>query len=136
MISSKKQRKPYPTYDERIAAIETKTESVTKLIASREILVAETKKKLDERIAALEHAKNELVALQERKTRIIENKAKAENKVTRQKLTPEERVEHRKESLAKARAARKVEKEKRDALMAKLAESGKTIDDILSMLDN
>ena len=126
MPNSKKQRKPYPTYDERIAAIETKTESVTKLITSREVLVAETKKKLDERIAAL----------QEKKARIIENKAKAENKVNRPKLTPEERAEHRKESLAKARAARKVEKEKRDVLMAKLAESGKTIDDILSMLDN
>lgn len=117
MPNSKKQRKPYPTYEERIAAIETKTESVAKLIASREVLVAETKKKLAERIAALEHAKDELAALQEKKARIIENKAK-------------------KESLAKARAARKVEKEKRDALMAKLAESGKTIDDILSMLDN
>lgn len=136
MPNSKKQRKPYPTYDERIAAIETKTESVAKLIASREVLVAETKKKLDERIAALKHSKDELTALQEKKARIIENKAKAENKVNRPKLTPEERAEHRKESLAKARAARKVEKEKRDALMAKLAESGKTIDDILNMLEN
>ena len=136
MPDTKKPRKPYPTHDERISAVETKIENVTKLIASREALVASTAAKLNERNTALERAKAELTALQEKKMRIIENKAKAANKVSRPKLSPEERKAHRMEALEKARAVRKAEKEKQDLLIEKLAASGKTIDELLAMIDN
>ena len=98
MPDTKKPRKPYPTHDERISAVETKIENVTKLIASREALVA--------------------------------------NKVSRPKLSPEERKARRMEALEKARAVRKAEKEKQDLLIEKLAASGKTIDELLAMIEN
>ena len=125
-------RKPYPTHDERIAMADKAIARVTALIASREALVAATEKKLADRTTALERARNDLAALQEKKTRILANKARAA--VKRPVLSPEERAEHRKAALVKARAARKAAKEKRDALMEKLAQSGKSIDEALAEL--
>ncbi len=125
-------RKPYPSHEERIAMADKDIARVTALIASREALVAATEKKLAERTTALERARNELTALQEKKARIIANKGRTV--VKRPVLSPEERAEHRKAALAKARAVRKASKEKQDLLMEKLAASGKSIDEVLAEL--
>ena len=50
------------------------------------------------------------------------------------KLTPEERAERRKEALAKAREAKRAAKEKYDALIAAIEESGKSVDEVLEEL--
>ena len=51
------------------------------------------------------------------------------------KLSPEERAAHRREALAKAREAKKVQKARMEALMEKLAQSGKTIEELMAELD-
>ena len=45
------------------------------------------------------------------------------------KLSPEERAAHRREALAKAREAKKTKKAQMEALMEKLAQSGKSIEE-------
>ena len=50
------------------------------------------------------------------------------------KRMPEERAEGHKEAPAKAREAKRAEKAKYDVLMAVLAESGTTVDDLLPEL--
>ena len=50
------------------------------------------------------------------------------------KLTPEERAAKRRESLAKAREVKKAEREKLDALLAAIEESGKSVDEIVAEL--
>lgn len=47
------------------------------------------------------------------------------------KLTAEDRKARRQEAMVKAREAEKADKEKNDALMAALKESGKTVDELL-----
>ena len=47
--TEKKERKPYPTYQERIEAADKKMEQLQKLIASREALISQTEAKLAER---------------------------------------------------------------------------------------
>ena len=128
-----KVRKPYPTHEERIVMADKAIARVTALIASREALVAETEQKLSERKEALERARNELAALQQKKAHIVANQNKPV--VSRPRLTPEERLERQKAALAKARAVRKAAKEKRDALIEKLAQSGKSIDEVLAALE-
>ena len=55
-------------------------------------------------------------------------------KQAKAKLTAEERAAHRREGAARARAAKKAEKEKYDQLLAALAESGKTVEEVLEAL--
>ena len=132
--SNDKNRKPYPSYEERIKAVESAIIQANKLIASREALIAATEKKLSERKIAMEYAQNKLIKLEEKKNHIVANQQKAERKAVQPKLSPEERAERRREALAKARAVRKAEKEKRDLLMEKLEKSGKSIDEVLATL--
>ena len=49
----RKARKPYPTFDERIAMADAKIKQLEELIQSRAQLIAETEAKLNERKAAL-----------------------------------------------------------------------------------
>ena len=51
--TEKKERKAYPTYQERIEAADKKMEQLQKLIASREALISQTEAKLAERKEAL-----------------------------------------------------------------------------------
>ena len=62
------------------------------------------------------------------------DKSEKPAKAAKPKLSAEERSARRKEALAKARAVKKAEKEKYDALVAALAESGKTVDELLDAL--
>ena len=131
---AKKTRKEYPSYDERITMAEKQISHLESLISHRTSLVEKTEALLSERKAALAKSLDALDKVKAKQEKIIQNKIKAENKVVRQKLSPEERAERSKAYLAKARAVRKMEKEKRDALMSKLKESGKTIDDLLELV--
>lgn len=128
---SEKTRKPYPSVDERIAMADQKIERLTKLNASRAELIAQTEAKLAERKATLAKSEAQLEKAKATRERLLAAKdkpAKAE------KLSPEERKARRLEGQAKARAAKKAEKEKYEALMAALAESGKTVDELLDEL--
>lgn len=49
-------------------------------------------------------------------------------------MTPEERAAKRRESLAKAREVKKAEREKLNALLAAIEESGKSVDEIVAEL--
>ena len=126
-----KTRKPYPSINERIALADQAIERLTKLNASRAELIAQTEAKLAERKAALAKSQEALEKEEAKKARLLaakEKPAKAE------KLSPEERKARRLEGQTKARAAKKAEKEKYEALMAALAESGKTVDELLDEL--
>lgn len=123
---AKKPRKPYPTHEERVAAADQTIARLTALNAAREARIAQAEADLEARRAALEKAKakkEHLLALLNRPPK----QAKA-------KLTAEERAAHRREGAARARAAKKAEKEKYDQLLAALAESGKTVEEVLEAL--
>lgn len=128
-----KPRKPYPTYEERIAAADQSIERLTKLNEERATLIARTEAKLEERKLALAKSQEALEREKAKKDRLIA----AMNKPVKEPvpaLTPEERAERRKATQAKAREAKRLEKEKYDALVAALAESGKTVDELLDEL--
>lgn len=130
-VAEKKARKPYPSIGERIAQADQEIERLTKLNTARTELIAQTEAKLAERKAALAKSEEQLEKVKAKKERLLAAKdkpAKAE------KLSLEERKARRLEGQAKARAAKKAEKEKYEALMAALAESGKTVDELLDEL--
>ena len=132
--TEKKERKPYPTYQERMEAADKKIEQLKQLNASREALIAQTEAKLEERKAALAKSQEALeksVAKREQLVGLMNKPAKE----TKPKLSPEERAEHRREALAKAREAKKAQKAQMEALMEKLAQSGKTIDELMEELN-
>ena len=130
---AKKPHKPYPTHEERVAAADQTIARLTALNAAREARIAQAEADLEARRAALEKSlaarekakakKEHLLALMNRPPK----QAKA-------KLTAEERAAHRREGAARARAAKKAEKEKYDQLLAALAESGKTVEEVLEAL--
>ncbi len=128
-----KKRKPYPTYEERIAAADQAIARLTRLNEERASLIAKTEAKLEERRAALVKSQEALEKEKAKKERLVA----AKNRPAKEpvpKLTPEERAERRKAALAKAREVKKAEKEKYDTLMAALAERGKTVDELLNEL--
>ena len=122
----RKTRKPYPTFDERIAMADAKIKQLEELIQSRAQLIAETEAKLNER-KALEKAKA-------KKEHLIELKNRPEKPV-RPKGDPAEVKARRQEAAAKAREARKAKKAQMEALMEKLAQSGKTIEELMAELE-
>lgn len=132
-VVEEKTRKPYPSIDERIALTDQEIERLTKLNAARTELIAQTEAKLAERKAALAKSEEQLEKVKAKKERLLAAKDKLAKEPT-PKLTPEERNARRQEALAKAREARKAKKEKYDALVATLAQSGKTVDELLDAL--
>lgn len=133
LVVEEKIRKPYPSIDERIALTDQEIERLTKLNAARTELIAQTEAKLAERKAALAKSEEQLEKVKAKKERLLAAKDKPAKEPT-PKLTPEERNARRQEALAKAREARKAKKEKYDALVAALAQSGKTVDELLDAL--
>lgn len=133
-VTEKKERKPYPTYEERIAAADKKIEQLQKLNASRKELIAQTEAKLVERKEALAKSQEELEKVLAKRGRLVALMNKPE-KQSKPKLSPEERAAHRREALAKAREAKKAQKAQMEALMEKLARSGKTIEELMAELD-
>lgn len=126
-------RKPYPTYEERIIAADQTIERLTKLNEERIALIAKTEAKLEERKVALAKSQEALEKEKTKKERLVAAMNKPA-KAPVAKLTAEERKARRQEAMAKAREAKKAEKEKYDALMVALAESGKTVDELLDEL--
>lgn len=130
---AKKPRKPYPTHEERVAAADQTIARLTALNAAREARIAQAEADLEARRAALEKS---LAALEKAKAK-KEHLLALLNRPPKQakaKLTAEERAAHRREGAARARAAKKAEKEKYDQLLAALAESGKTVEEVLEAL--
>lgn len=128
-----KTRKPYPTHEERLIAVDADIERLTKLNEERVELVKKTEEKLAERKIALQRSEDMLLKTQAKREKIISvmNRPKKEPVV---KLTPEERAAKRRESLAKAREVKKAEREKHNALLAAIEESGKSVDEIVAEL--
>jgi len=132
-IEAVKERKPYPTHEERLAMADKKIEQLTKLNADRVLLIEKTEKTLADRKAALDKSEAALEEAKALKERIVERMNRPA-KAPAPKLTPEERAERRKEALAKAREAKRAAKEKYDALIAAIEESGKSVDEVLEEL--
>ena len=133
-VSGKKERKPYPTYQERIEAADKKIEQLQKLNASREALIAQTEAKLEERKAALAKSREALEKVTAKRERLVALMNKP-GEQPKPKLSPEERAAHRREALAKAREAKKARKAQMEALLEKLAQSGKTIEELMAELE-
>lgn len=93
-ITEKKERKPYPTYQERIEMADRKIEQLQQLNASREALIAQTEAKLAERKAALVKSQEALEKVTAKRERLVAlmNKPAKEPKP---KLSPEERAAQR-----------------------------------------
>ena len=130
---AKKPRKPYPTHEERVAAADQTIARLTALNAAREARIAQAEADLEARRAALEKSQAALEKAKAKK----EHRLALLNRPPKQataKLTAEERAAHRREGAARARAAKKAEKEKYDQLLAALAESGKTVEEVLEAL--
>ena len=134
MKTEKKARKPYPTHEERLAAVNQDIERLTKLNEERVALVAKTEEKLAERKTALARSEEALLKAQAKREKIVSvmNRPK---KAPVEKLSPEERAEKRKAALAKAREVKKAEKKKLNALMAAIEQSGKSVDEVLAGLN-
>lgn len=131
--SATKERKPYPSHAERLIAVDKSIERLTNLNTARVSLIEKTEQTLAERKAALVKSEAALESTKALKERII-TAINQPPKPPVAKLSPEERTERHKEALAKAREAKRAEKEKYDALIAALQESGKSVDDLLEEL--
>lgn len=130
---AKKPRKPYPTHEERVAAADQTIARLTALNAAREARIAQAEADLEARRAALEKSRAALEKAKAKKEHLLALMNRPP-KQAKAKLTAEERAAHRREGAARARAAKKAEKEKYDQLLAALAESGKTVEEVLEAL--
>lgn len=131
---AKKPRNPYPTHEERVAAADQTIARLTALNAAREARIAQAEADLEARRAALEKSRAALEKAKAKKEHLLAllNRPPKQAKA---KLTAKERAAHRREGAARARAAKKAEKEKYDQLLAALAESGKTVEEVLEALE-
>lgn len=130
---AKKPRKPYPTHEERVAAADQTIARLTALNAAREARIAQAEADLEARRSALEKSQAALEKAKAKKEHLLALMNRPP-KQAKAKLTAEERAAHRREGAARARAAKKAEKEKYDQLLAALAESGKTVEEVLEAL--
>ena len=126
----KKARKAYPSIDERIDMADKQIKRLLKLIESRGTLIQKTEATLNTRKSALQKSTAQLEKAQNRKQALVARKNKPA-KEPGPKLSAEELKVKRVESLAKARAAKKAEKEKYEQLLSALKESGKSVEDLL-----
>lgn len=86
-----KTRKEYPTLDERIAIADKKVESLTKLNNEREVLVAKTEKKLEERKIALARSTEQLNKVLAHREHLVEIKNRPATQQGRRATKSEER---------------------------------------------
>ena len=86
-----KTRKAYPTLDERIAIADKKVESLTKLNNEREVLVAKTEKKLEERKVALARSTEQLNRVLAHREHLMEIKNRPATQQGRSAAKSEER---------------------------------------------
>ena len=133
--AEKKARKPYPTYEERLAAADKKIEQLTRLNASRVERIAQMEAKAAQIRAAIEKSEAALEQAKAKKERLLAMRDRPA-RTRAPKLSPEERSAQRQEALAKARAARKAKRAQLELLQAALDESGKTMEELLAALKN
>ncbi len=91
MVVVEKTRKAYPTLDERIAIADKKVESLTKLNNEREVLVAKTEKKLEERKVALARSTEQLNKVLAHREHLVEIKNRPATSQGRSAAKSEER---------------------------------------------
>lgn len=132
-VETVKTRKPYPSHEERLAAVDASIERLTKLNAERAALIEKTEALLAERRAALVKSEDALARELAKKEKLVAMMNRPA-KTAAPKMTDEERAEKRRAALAKAREVKKAEREKYDAFLSALAESGKSMDDLLAEL--
>ncbi len=90
-VAMEKTRKAYPTLDERIAIADKKVESLTKLNNEREVLVAKTEKKLEERKVALARSTEQLNKVLSHREHLLEIKNRPAAQKGRSAAKSEER---------------------------------------------
>lgn len=90
-VAMEKTRKAYPTLDERIAIADKKVESLTKLNNEREVLVAKTEKKLEERKVALARSTEQLNKVLAHREHLLEIKNRPAAQKGRSAAKSEER---------------------------------------------
>lgn len=90
-VAVEKTRKAYPTLDERIAIADKKVESLTKLNNEREVLVAKTEKKLEERKVALARSTEQLNKVLAHREHLLEIKNRPAAQKGRSAAKSEER---------------------------------------------
>ena len=90
-VAMEKTRKAYPTLDERIAIADKKVESLTKLNNEREVLVAKTEKKLEERKVALTRSTEQLNKVLAHREHLLEIKNRPAAQKGRSAAKSEER---------------------------------------------
>ena len=115
-----KTRKAYPTLDERIAIADKKVESLTKLNNEREVLVAKTEKKLEERKVALARSTEQLNKVLAHREHLVEIKNRPATQQGRRATKSEERK--RAEELLSVMKAKGISMEE---LLARLEQQSK-----------
>ena len=110
-----KAKKPYPSYDERIAAAEQQIAKLEALNASRKALIEKTEKTLEERRDALAKSEAALEKAVAKRDRLIASKDKPAKAPS-------------------ARAAKAAEKAQYDELMAAIKASGKSVEELIASL--
>ena len=132
-VETVKTRKPYPSHEERLAAVDASIERLTKLNAERAALIEKTEALLAERKVALVKSEDALAKQLAKKEKLVAMMNRPA-KTAAPKMTDEERAEKRRAALAKPREVKKAEREKYDAFLSALAESGRSMDDLLAEL--
>lgn len=115
-LTAKKERKAYPSVDERLAFAEKNIERLTKLNDSRRELIEKTEKTLNERKETLEKSVKALDKEVKKREHLIELKDRANDPSPRRSVKSEEKAQVNK-------------------LLSALKESGKTVDEIMEMLN-
>lgn len=111
-----KTRKAYPTLDERITIADKKVESLTKLNNEREVLVAKTEKKLEERKIALARSTEQLNKVLAHREHLVEIKNRP--------ATPQGRS-----------AAKSEERKRAEELLSVMKAKGISMEELLAKLE-
>lgn len=135
-------KRSYPTVAERLEAVDKDIERLTKLNEKREALITSTENTLNARKSALEKSSKALANCKAKKEK-LERQASKPAAEKKKKLTPEERsaarlqaLEHARAVRAEKKAARLAEDEKYKQLVEKMKETGKTVDDLIEIIED
>ena len=115
-MKSTKQRKAYPSLDERMVMVNAKIEHLEKLNSEREALIAKTEKTLNERKEALRKSQNQLDKALARRARLNNIKSKPVDMA--------------------AKAEKAAEKKSLENLLSAMKAKGLSIDDVVASLND
>ena len=127
-------RKPYPTFDERIASSEAAISKLTTLCESRGKLIEKTEATLVERKEALARVTADLEKTKAKHAKLLVRK-NDKSEIVAPKLSPEARKAAKIAAMATAREAKKAKKAKLAQLMDKLEQTGLTLDEAFEKLE-